>query len=287
LVIPALLVMAAGCSKGDSAAPVAMVSFTTNKTRIPLGSPIELTYRFDVAPGAKIDGDYKVFVHVVRDDGVAMWNDDHEPTIPTSQWKPGQQIQYTRTRFVPVFPFLGEAAVEIGLYRDQERLPLQASDPAKSESNNRAYRVGTLQLLPSSENVFIMFRSGWHPIEFAQDEPTLTWQWTQKQAVFSFKNPKKDVTLYMEFDARGDLFPDKKQTVSVSSGDQPVATFEAENSLKTLQRIPITAAQLGGNDVAEIRVDVDKTFVPAKLPGGGRDARELGIRVYHTFIEVR
>ena len=132
-----------------------------------------------------------------------------------------------------------------------------------------------------------MFRSGWHPIEFAPDEPTLTWQWTQKQAVFSFKNPKKDVMLYMEFDARGDLFPDKKQTVSVSSGDQPVATFEASSSLKTLQRIPITAAQLGGNDVAEIRVDVDKTFVPAKLPGGGRDARELGIRVYHTFIEVR
>jgi len=287
LVIPALLVIAAGCSKGDSAAPVATVSFTTNKTRIPLGSPIELTYRFDVAPGAKIDGDYKVFVHVVRDDGVAMWNDDHDPPIPTSQWKPGQPIQYTRTRFVPVFPFLGEAAVEIGLYRDQERLPLQASDPAKSESTNRAYRVGTLQLLPSSENVFVMFRSGWHPIEFAPDEPTLTWQWTQKQAVFSFKNPKKDVTLYMEFDARSDLFPDKKQSVTVSSGDQPIATFEASSSLKTLQQIPITAAQLGGNDVAEIRIDVDKTFVPAKLPGGGRDARELGIRVYHTFIEVR
>ena len=158
---PLLLTLANACSSADSAAPVATVAFTTNKTRIPLGSPIELTYRFDVAQGAKIDGDYKVFVHVVRDDGVAMWNDDHEPTIPTSQWKPGQTIQYTRTRFVPVVAFLGEAAVEIGLYRDQDRLPLQTSDPARTEGTNRAYRVGTLNLLPSSENVFIIVRNGW------------------------------------------------------------------------------------------------------------------------------
>ena len=39
--------------------------------------------------------------------------------------------------------------------------------------------------------------------------------------------------------------------------------------------------------MVEMRIDVDQTFIPAKLPGGGRDARELGIRVYHAFIEVR
>lgn len=285
--IVAALMVGSGCSKADSAAPVATVAFSASKTRVSLGSPIELTYRFDVAPDAKIDGDYKVFVHVVRDDGVTMWNDDHEPSIPTSQWKPGQSIQYTRTRFVPAYPFLGEAAVEMGLYRDQDRLPLLGPDAAKSETTNRAYRVGTLQLLPSSENVFIMIRSGWHPAEFAPDEPTLTWQWTQKQAIFTFKNPKKDVTFYMEFDARSDLFADKPQTVTVLSGDQPVTTFDAASSLRTLQRIAIPAARLGNNDLAEIRIEVDKTFVPAKLPAGGRDARELGIRVYHTFIEVR
>jgi hypothetical protein len=285
--IAAILALASACSTGDSAPPVATATFVANKTRVPLGSPIELTYRFDVAPGAKIDGDYKVFVHVLRDDGVTMWNDDHDPSIPTSQWKPGQTIQYTRTRFVPVFPFLGEASVEIGLYRDQERLPLQSSDPAKSDATNRAYRVGTLQLLPSSENVFLMFRNGWHPAEFDANEPTLTWQWTQKQAVFTFKNPKKDATFYMEFDARSDVFPDKKQVVTVWAGDQQVASIEATSSMRTLQKVPVTAAQLGNNDIAEMRIDVDKTFVPAKLQGGGRDPRELGIRVYHTFLEVR
>ncbi len=52
-------------------------------------------------------------------------------------------------------------------------------------------------------------------------------------------------------------------------------------------RVPITAAQLGAADMTDIRIELDKTFVPAKLPAGGRDARELGIRVYHVFVEGR
>jgi hypothetical protein len=54
-----------------------------------------------------------------------------------------------------------------------------------------------------------------------------------------------------------------------------------------LKKIPITAAQLGTGEMAELRIDVDQTFVPAKLPGGSKDYRELGIRVYHAFIEPR
>jgi hypothetical protein len=283
IVCVALLTALSACSKGASAPPVATVSFTANKTRVPLGSPIELSYKFDVAPNAKIDGDYKVFVHLVRDDGQTMWTDDHDPPTPTSQWKPGQSIQYTRTRFIPIFPFLGEATVEMGLYRDQERLPLQAPEAA----DRGAYKVGTLQLLPSSENIFIIKNSGWNQSEFAPDEPTLTWEWTQKLAKLGFRNPKKDVMFYIEFDARSDVFSDKHQVVTVSSGDTPVATFEATSSLKTLQKIPISAAQLGPNDMAEIKIEVDRTFVPAKLPGGGRDPRELGIRVYNMFVESR
>src|SRR5262245_1472372 len=283
IVCVALLTALLACSKGASAPPVATVSFTANKTRVPLGSPLELTYKFDVAPNAKIDGDYKVFVHVVRDDGQTMWNDDHDPPTPTSQWKPGQTIQYTRTRFIPVLPFLGEATVEMGLYRDQERLPLQGTEA----TDRGAYKVGTLQLLPSSENIFLIVKTDWNQAEFAPDDPTLTWQWTQKLATVSFRNPKKDVMFYIEFDARSDVFSDKPQMVTVSSGDTKVATFEASSSLKTLQKIPISAAQLGPNDMAEIKIEVDRTFVPAKLPGGSRDPRELGIRVYNMFVEIR
>ena len=266
---------------------MATVTFSANKARVPLGSPIELTYRFNVAPDAKFDGNYKVFVHFVDADGGVLWNDDHDPSPPTSQWRPGQTIQYTRTRFLPVVPFLGEVKVTVGLYRDSDRLPLQGLDPADRQSTTREYKVGTLQLLPTSENIFVFKKNGWHPTEFAAENPTLEWEWTQKVATLTLKNPRKDVFLYLEFDARTDVFTDRPQQVTVYSGDQPVDTFPANAGVPTLRRIPITAAQLGQNEMAELRIEVDRTFVPAKLPAGGRDVRELGIRVYNVFVETR
>jgi hypothetical protein len=277
----------AGCSRHDTAPPVATVSFRASKPSVTLGSPVDLTYRFDVAPSATISGDYRVFVHVNNADGQTLWSDDHDPPVPTSQWKPGQKIEYTRTRFVPVVPYLGAATVQVGLYRDNSRLPLQGPDPADRNAAARAYTVGTLQLLPSSDNIFVIYSRGWHPDEFAPEDPSTSWKWTQKSAVMSVRNPKTDVTLYLEYDARPDLFAPTPQIVTVSAGDQVVATFPADSGAVKLRRIPITAAQMGTAETTDLRLDVDKTFVPARLPAGGKDTRELGIRVYHAFVEGR
>ena len=59
--------------------------------RVPIGSPLKLTYRFDVAPNAKIDGDYWVFVHVLEPDGEQLWADDHLPPTPTSDVEAGAE----------------------------------------------------------------------------------------------------------------------------------------------------------------------------------------------------
>ena len=280
----ALTAAVGACSKGDTAPPVATVAFNASKTRVPLGSPLDLTYKFNVAPNAAaINGDYRVFVHLLDADGANLWTDDHDPPIPTSKWKPGQEITYTRTRFMPVLPYLGEVTVQMGLYKGDERLPLSGMDPADRASTNRAYKVGTLQLLPQSENIFVIYKSGWYPQEFAPENSTLEWQWTQKSAVLTLRNPRTDVIFYVEYDARVDLF-DHPQEVTVYSADKPVTKFVADSSSMALLRIPITAAQLGTGEMAELRLDIDRTFVPAKLPSGGRDSRELGIRVYHAFV---
>lgn len=277
-----------GCSKGDKAPPVATVSFSTSKPRVPLGAPIDLTYKFNVAPNAAIAGDYRVFVHFSDDNGNALaWTDDHEPKPPTSQWKPGQSVEYTRTIFVPVFPYVGVATVEVGLYKGNERLPLMGPDANDRNAANRSYKVGTIELQPPSENIFLIKKSGWHPAEFGADNPGLEWQWSQKTAIITFKNPKRDVTFYLEFDARTDVFSDHPQQVTVYSGSQVVETFPADNAGAVLKRIPVSAAQLGPNDQAELRIEVDRTFVPSKLPAGGKDVRELGLRVYHAYVEAR
>jgi hypothetical protein len=277
----------AGCSSSDSATPVAKVSFTPGATRVALGTPIELTYRFDVAPGASIAGDYTVFMHVETPDGTRLWGDDHPPPIPTSQWKPGQKIEYTRIRFVPAVAHLGEAVTRVGLYKGDERLPLETADGADKGSPSRAYRVGQLQLMPQLNNVTLAFAKGWYNVEFPPSDPAVTWQWSQKSSTISFKNPRRDATLLLEYDARPDLMGGPAQQVTLSSNEKAVTAWAAETSERTLKRIPITAAQFGTADVVVLTLAVDRTFTPGKAGGGGADTRELGIRVYHAFVELR
>jgi len=272
----------AGCGSKDDAPPVATVSLTVNKAAAPLGSPIDMTYRFEVAPGMTFDGNYRVFMHLLDSDGVNRWSDDHDPPTKTSEWKAGQTVEYTRTSFIPVVPYLGEATIRVGLYRadaPDTRAPLSGPEP-----EGRSYKVATLRVLPQSENIFIVLRSGAHPAEFAPENPAREWFWTSREYVASFKNPRKDATLYLEFDGRPDLF-DQPQMVNVYLGSQSVASFAADSVNPVLRRIPLRADQLGSVDMAELRIGVDRSFVPAAMPGVGQDSRELGIRIYRLFVD--
>jgi len=261
---------------------VATASFASNKARAALRSPVEFTYRFDVAPDAAIKGDYRVLVHVVSDDGRLMWTDDHDPPVPTSQWKPGQKIEYTRTRFIPSYQYLGTATVRVGLYRGDDRLSLAGPDVARRE-----YKVGSIEIRPQSENILLIQKSGWHQVEFAPNDPTSSWQWMQKSAVLNFKNPHKDVVFYLESEGRPDLLG-TPQTITIWSGTEKVSSFVVDTKLPVIHTMAITAAQLGTAEMAEIRIETDRTFVPAQLPSSAdRDARELGLRIYHAYVEVK
>jgi hypothetical protein len=263
--------------------PVATPGFAAGHSRVPLGSPVELTYRFVVAPDAPpFTENYRVFVHFLDSDDELMWTDDHSPAVPTTQWKPGQTVEYTRTMFVPVYPYLGGAAVEMGLYSPSSstRLPLAGEDHGQ-----RSYRVGRLELLPQTENVFVIFRDGWHGVETAEDNAAIEWQWTRKDATLSVRNPKRDVILYLHLDHPGGVFEEPQQ-VEVTLAGQPVDTFTLHPKEELIRKIPLTAAQLGPADMVEVKIHVDKTFVPALVSGGrSTDVRELGVRVFHAFVE--
>src|ERR671910_3013979 len=97
--------------------PVATPSFSVKQTRVPLGSPVEVTYKFVMEKNAPaIPENFRVFVHFLDADNERMWTDDHDPPTPTTQWKPGQTIEYTKTMFVPVYPYQGATTVLMGLY---------------------------------------------------------------------------------------------------------------------------------------------------------------------------
>jgi len=288
LVFTGLLLLALtawSCRKAEeNQQPVARASLSINQARAALGSPVELTYQFVVASTApRFQHDYTVFVHVLDADRELMWTDDHSPPVPTTRWKPGETIKYTRTRFIPVYPYVGEASVELGLYGGPSgaRLPLEGVDRGQ-----RQYKVATLQLLPQTENIFLIYKEGWHPSEVAPDNAAVEWQWTRKEAAITFRNPRRDATLYLDVGGRPAFLPDP-QVVSVRIGDLVLDSFPLERE-EVIRKVPVAAAQFGAADIVEMKIGVDRTFVPALTPGStSKDLRELGLRVFHVFVEPR
>src|SRR5262245_9123646 len=238
--------------KAPAAPPVATPSVTLNHDKAPLGSPLDITYRFVVAPGATFDEDYRVMAHVVDTDEEMIWNDDHNPPTPTREWKPGQTIEYTRTIFVPVYPYVGEATIHVGLYSTatQKRLPLTGEDVGQ-----RAYKGARLQLQPQTENLPAVFKEGWHPTEVAEHNALVQWQWTKKDAALSFRNPKKDSVFYLEFDNPGSVLREPQHVQLLLNG-VPLQELTIEPGKPRLEKIPFEADRLGTGDTAELRLVV-------------------------------
>ncbi len=275
---------AVGCGRTDSASPVATPAVGLNRTRVPLGGPLEMTYRFTVAEDAPgFTGDHRVFVHFLDADGELMFSDDHEPPTPMMSWQPGQVITYARRKVVPVYPYVGEVTVAIGLYSPVmgDRLPL-----AGEHLGQRAYRVATMEMAPQSESGFLVFEDGWHMAESVPEEPDREWQWTTGRATISFRNPRADSTLYFEVDGRPELF-DVPQKLTLAIDDTVIETLEMTSEEPTYHVIPVPAASFGAADTVALILNVDPTFVPSVVTNGENpDQRELGVQVFYTFLEL-
>lgn len=271
----------AACQRSDSEeAGMATPSVTLDRASIAVGSGLKITYKFVVAADAAFTRDYRVFAHVTDADGERMWDDDHNPPTPTSHWKPGATVEYTRTIFVPVFPYLGEATLEVGLYAatgDGERVPLTGEGVGQ-----RAYRVARFELLPETNKLYTVRKEGWYIGEASKPGGRVEWQWTKQQAAMAVQNLKRDMTLYLELDHAGS--PDSR-VVQVMLGGQAVDTFSLAQGDRMLRTITLPAALLGTDDMSDVRIVVDKTFVPAQVdPANTRDVRVLGVRVFHAYV---
>jgi hypothetical protein len=185
--------------------------------------------------------------------------------------------------FVPQYPYMGQATIRIGLYDPETgaRLPLGGENDGQ-----RAYKAGSLELLPASDNVFVQFKDGWHNAEVAAENAQVEWQWTKKTATLALRNPRRDATFYLHFDGRPDLVPG--QVVTVRVGETVLDTHTLANNEEVIRRIPVTAAQFGEAENVDVTIEVNQAFVPAQTPAAkSSDPRELGIRVFHAFIEPK
>jgi len=252
-------------------------SVKVNRMRAPLGSYVEATYTWTTGPAAKkLDKDYRAFVQFLDSQKVMLFGDDHVPTPPPTAWEPGKTYTYTRSVFVPIYPYVGEVHLVMGLYSGRERLALKGEDLGL-----QAYKTATMEFLPQTENIFLVYKEGWHSPESSPENPTLERTWTKREAIVSFKNPKKDIVLYLEADTNFKAFPEPP-VLTVAVGSNVGLRIPIENSEVFLKRILFKGEDLGGDEWVDLRLVMNQSFVPKDL-GINQDDRELGLMVYKSL----
>jgi hypothetical protein len=261
---------------------MATAALTLSRGQVAQGSPVDVTYTFDVAVDAAGSPGRRVFVHVVDVDEELMWTDDHEPPVAVQTWKAGQNVQYTRTMFVPMYPYVGAAKVLMGVYDPATNARLKLGN---ADRGDRSYQVATFELLPQTENVYLIYKDGWHPAEVAPENPAVEWKWTRKEATVTFRNPKRDSTFILQLD-NPSRSAGAATEVDVRIGGASIGTVALSADDAPVRKFPLSTAQLGAGDMVEITLVANRTFVPALEPSAkSADTRELGARVFHAFVQ--
>jgi hypothetical protein len=139
-----------------------------------------------------------------------------------------------------------------------------------------------------SDNLFVVFRDGWHETEVGPQGTGQEWQWSRKESTLSFRNPKRDVWFYLQADQPAASAFTEPQHVDVRIGTAGVDSFQLVPGRIELRRVEIPAAALGTGDTVDLTISVDRTFVPASIPSmRSTDPRELGIRVFRAFVQPK
>ena len=114
------------------------------------GNGFRITYRWQARPTER---DYTIFVHFVDEKGRVVFQDDHEPPTPTTQWR--GLVEYTRAvpldrwavkdkRTVDVALPEGQYAICAGLYDKVDGRRKLATGPGVVEAGEQRYQIGVL-----------------------------------------------------------------------------------------------------------------------------------------------
>jgi len=272
-----------GCRRKAVEANDIVPSVSMNRTRAPLGSAVEVTYTWTTGPSfKKIEQEHRALVHFLDQHKQALFTDDHVPVPPPSSWEPNKTYTYQRTVFIPVYPYVGQVQVAMGLYPSSgkgQRVGLKGEDVGL-----RAYKVATMEFLPQVDNIFSVLKDGWHGTETTAQNPGLERTWTKKDALVVFKNPKKDVVIYLEADTNYKAF-DVPPVLTLSVGKSKAGlVIPIADSEVFLKKMRVKAADLGTDEWVDLHFSMNQSFVPKAKGVNSHDDRELGVMVYHLYV---
>jgi len=250
-----------------------------NKKSAEMGTPVEMTYSFSTKKDyVPLKRDLTVFVHFLDPKGNIRFQDDHVPPKPTSTWRPNGNYNYTRTLFIPKNIPQGEYTVTMGIYAPDkgERIDLDAP-----KQNHREYDMGKVMIEIPPQEPIIQYVKGWYDPESIPTDVSTHWRWISKEAVMKVRNPMADALLYFKADGVPERFKEP-QMVTLTVGEWS-DTFPINSNQLFLKKYNISKDKLGTDKMLEVKVSVDKTFVPADDKVSA-DTRELGLRVYELYL---
>jgi hypothetical protein len=281
VVVGATLALMPACRKKPVEINPITPSFSVNRQKAPLDSAIEVTYTWKLAPNAKkLTQDYRALVHFLDPHKTVLFTDDHVPTPAPTTWEPGKTYSYKRTVFIPLYPYVGPVRIAMGLYTASGkagRVALEGEDLGLN-----AYKVGTIDLLPKQDNLTLVYKEGWYNPEPRADNPAVEMTWSKRDAVVSFKNPKKDVILYVEGDTCAKCFHEPP-VATISVGGKTGLAMPIESSELFLKKIRFKAQDLGTGDFVDVHFTMNESFVPKNL-GMNDDVRDLALKIYHLYV---
>ncbi len=252
-----------------------------------------ITYRWKV--DGPVDRDYKVFVHyshraTTRPDGIAYQN-DHDPQLPTSQWKAGTVVNDGPYTVEVPAEFDGAADILVGMTADGERAAFSGVGGPEGR-----YKVGVLQV--TAEGIKLQ------PAEIELQ----TEIWSRSDGGWGQDLCSTDRVIKNTWEVLSPL--------NVLTAETPLADHEFLTEDRLLQRtrfgdLTITVAydrpaKIGDNEVPAYGFIVDSpTFVafcatryggidydtPALFTARSLDGRPLAdseqVRVYHGFGDAK
>jgi hypothetical protein len=228
----------------------------------------------------KVAKDYTVFVHFWHGNNM-LFQDDHIPSVPTSQWEPGQEYNYQRQIYIPSFidefdpEFKGEETLKmvVGFYNPYDR----------SGESKRDVLTKNLKIVPPPPDVpEIIYETGWYDLEVDPDATLKQWRWTSREARCIIDNPHRDALLVIRGAVNKENLPDQKVIFKIN--DLTVDEFIPSETVFE-KRYPIKKEMLGDKDEFYLVITTDQTFIPVKMYPQSKDERELGMEI--SFIYFR
>ncbi|MFQ5742014.1 MAG: hypothetical protein ACE5HV_00315 [Acidobacteriota bacterium] len=270
----------AGCIKSAGSARLDVEPAVSLPDSIALGQPFEATFTWQ--PGTEFAPpgvDYRVFVHVRNERGDLLFQDDHLPPVPTSQWAAGKEVVYRRWIYPPGAVRADRLDVHLGLYDGSSRVRLRWQGGWQASPLVHRVKVRT-----EDRSGIPMAVHGWYPQE-KKSTPTETFHWTNGHAIAAFRNPRHAAVLHLRALSPVDRLQGA-QSIKLLLGKHDIADLEVTDTTPFAEHIPIPAEAFGDDDWVELHIDSSPRLVPEEARSKAGDARILGLQIFTLYLAV-